>query len=138
MGSEEEILLDSVSRFETSAKLCGGLVVLGILLEALLALRFSDQKDTFRNLAPVFANLLVAGGVWGELHFGGKRSKTEERLREMSKGEVAAANERATQAELATEKLRAQFAWRRLSPEGHKLMSGFLILLWCAGRPAGD
>jgi len=122
MATEEESLLTSASRFETSAKLCGGLVVLGILLEALLALYFSDQKDTLRNFGPVFADLLVAGGVWGELHFGGKRSKSEERLREISNEKVAAANARAAEAMERTAELQKLTAWRHIDPERYRAL----------------
>jgi hypothetical protein len=126
MSRDEEALERKASDYETAAKLCGMLVVLGILIEAWVALHFSDHKDNWQNLGPVFANLLVAAGVFGEIAFAGRRSKTEERLREISKSQLAAANQRVAEAELATETLRAQFAWRRLSPHQVQALSEFL------------
>jgi hypothetical protein len=90
----------------------GGLFVLGgLVLEVWLAFRFrSPDKSFLEEWGPIIADTFVAGGVFIELYFGRKASNE-------SAERVSQANERAAKAELETEKLRAQFSWRRLSAE---------------------
>jgi len=98
-------------------------VFAGLLVEVVLSLIFRTHKSPWEEWGPLGADILIAGGVWIEIHFGRKAS-------EESAERVSAANERAAAAELATEKLRAQYAWRRLSPEAVKLLSDSLRESW--------
>ena len=102
---------------EHRSHLCGGAVVVGLIVEVFLAALFPEDSSLARHWAPVFANALVALGVYGEIHFAGRVSKSEERLREIAERDVANANARAAEAELAAARLQAQFAWRRLSDQ---------------------
>jgi hypothetical protein len=99
----------------------GGLFVLGgLVLEVWLAFKFrSPDKSFSEEWGPIIADIFVAGGVFTELYFGRKAS-------DESAERVSQANERAAAAELQTEKLKAQFAWRRLSASQAAAISRFI------------
>lgn len=94
---------------EGRAKGCGWLVVGGLVLEVVLTAEFPAHapKETSWYLAfietwgPVFADVLVAIGVWGEIFFSGKVRKVENELRRLSNEKVAAATEAAAEANKA-------------------------------------
>jgi hypothetical protein len=106
---------------ENRSKICGWAVFAGLVIEVALAAAYRGHATLIENWAPVFADMLVALGVYGEIHFAGRVSKAEEKLRRKSEEKVATANERAsaadekaatatenaTRAMLETEKLRA-------------------------------
>jgi hypothetical protein len=123
---DEEKLKDRVSANEGWSKFSGWVVVAGLLIEIGLAAAFREHKYWVENWAPVLADVLVALGVYGEIHFSGKVSKAEEALRQISDQNVANANERAAAAQRDTERLRVQFGWRRLSSKAIKLLSDSL------------
>ncbi len=116
-------------------------VILGLAIEVLLAVVFPHGKTDLENCAPVFADALVALGVWAEVHFGRKASDAQKEKQLISAERIAELNERAAQlefesgfaeervahaleraanAERDTEKLRAATAWRGLSQAEHE------------------
>lgn len=107
---------------------CGGLVVLGILGEFIIAILNPTFGSFLERWAPPLCDLLIGAGVAGEIMFARIGHKFDTEFRSRSDAEVIDANERARaaeyQAELAneraasaqleTERLRALTAWRRL------------------------
>lgn len=93
----------------------GWAVVVGLFIEVALAIEFRHGKTDWENWAPVFADGLVALGVWAEVHFGRKASDAQKEKQGLSDLKIAELNNRATAAEHETELLRASTAPRRLS-----------------------
>ncbi len=105
-----------ISANERYAELGAIAVLVGLLLEVALAFKFRTYKSYLEEWGPLVADALIALGVYIEIHFGRKASNE-------SAERVSEANDRASAAELAAEKLKAQFAWRRLSASAITLMS---------------
>lgn len=96
----------------------GRLVVFGLLIEVVLAISFHGTEPWYEKWPLVAANVLIAIGVWIEIHFGGK-------ARAEANARTAEANARAAEAELETERLKKQVGWRNLSAEQfEKLING--------------
>jgi hypothetical protein len=105
-----------IARNERHAEWGGGAVVFGLVVEAILAWLYRGHTSFIENWGPVFADCLIAGGVAAEILFA-RRANAELRLR-------------TAEAELETQRLKAQFAWRGLSPD---TMS--VITHWIRSRP---
>jgi hypothetical protein len=107
--TEQELKTD----FEVSAgreNLSAWAVVLALLFEAVLLWRYSSSKSPAETALFILADLVIAGGVYGEIRFGRRASAAGAELQHISDAKVAAAS-------LETERLRARFAWRSLSSE---------------------
>ena len=111
------------SRYEAYALRSGAIVILGLFVEVVLAVEFSHGETFLEIWSPVVADILVALGVFGEIFFARKAKSISEKLQRESDDRVAKATERAAdankladEARLETERLKAQFAWRLISP----------------------
>jgi len=62
-------------------------------------LAFSAGKSGVENWAPVVADILVALGVYGELHFSGKAGRAQKALQILTEGRLTEAFDRAAKAE---------------------------------------
>lgn len=110
--AERNALLDDAERIETW---CANLVLGAIVLEA--AVWISPLCPFLFKLGNFVSDAAVAIGIYGEMRFGHVAGDILKIL-------LAEAVERAANAELETEKLKGQFAWRALSNEtGQKLVS---------------
>jgi hypothetical protein len=143
---------------ENRAKRCGWAVIAGLVIETALTGIFPAHASGASNFwlalietwGPVFADALVALGVYGEIRFSGKARRIDGELRRLSNKRVEAAEktlaeatdrlakvefdngyleetiamavERAANAELETQRLKAQFAWRDITPEQEMLL----------------
>lgn len=104
-SDEEQSLIKRRDRDEHIAKAFAWLIVIGLAVELWFTLK--DNKlwpDAIEKLSGTFLILL---GVAGEIIFGGRSGLASEALRQLSELRVAQANRE-------TERLRAQFSWRRL------------------------
>ena len=108
----ESSLKERASIGERWSKRCGFAVVAGLVIEVCLAIAYREHKTWIENWAPVIGDILVALGVYGEIHFAGIVKKAEDELRRISEEKVAAANERAANAELELGKLQTEVAPR--------------------------
>lgn len=102
---ERNALLGDSERIETW---CATLVLGAIVLEA--GVWISPLCPFLFKLGNFIADAVVAIGIYGEMRFGHIAG-------DILKVLLAEATERAATAELETQKLRAQFSWRRLSAE---------------------
>lgn len=117
---------------EARAALGAWAIVAGLLFEVVLAIAVTlgfDDKIV-EGWSTVAATLLIAAGVYAEIHFGRKASDAHKELRSRSDEKVAEANaaaamahERAAALEKETAEARARTAeierltqWRRVSP----------------------
>jgi hypothetical protein len=119
-------LEDSSESREHRAFRFAGLVILGLVSEVAIAIAHPAYDSFWDRWGSVFADVLVAVGVAGEVLFGRMGHRRDAELQKRSKKLLAEANERAAKAELETEWLKSQFAWRRLSPDSIKLISDTL------------
>jgi len=103
--AERDALLSHAERIETW---CANLVLAAIVLEAVVWI--SPVCPSLFKLGNFIADAGVAIGIYGEVRFGHVAGN-------VLKMRLAEAIERASAAELETERLRAHFAWRRLSAE---------------------
>ena len=103
--AERSALLGDAERIETW---CARLVLGAIVLEAVVWI--APLYPFLFKLGNFIADAAVAIGIYGEVRFGHVAG-------DILKMRLAEAVEHAANAELETEKLRAQFSWRRLSAE---------------------
>lgn len=123
---------DEISGNRSLVHIFGWMVIGGVFLEVILA---ALNPDAWRiKIWPVFANALVVIGVYGEIYFSGKVSKSEEKLQRIAEEKIAEANllaanalERAATLEKEAAEVRARTAeiekltaWRHVSPEQRK------------------
>src|SRR5579864_8354720 len=99
---------------ENLSKYCGWAVVAGLVIEVALAVIYRGHTSWIENWAPVFADALIALGVFGEIHFAGKVSKSEDELRRISDEKVAEALARAASSEERAASLEKEAASARL------------------------
>lgn len=110
----DPLLGDDAERIETW---CVRLVLSAIVLEAVVWI--SPLSPFLFKLGNFIADAAVALGIAGEVRFGQIAGN-------ILKIQLAEATERAARAELETERLRAQFAWRRISAEQIEKVLGVL------------
>src|SRR5882757_7117365 len=123
----ESTLIRERDRYEFASTVFAWVIVIGLLVEGVFILRDHPfWPDAIKGLTSTF---LISLGVAGEIIFGGRSGKRAETLRHLSEIKVAAANERAAQANLRLEELRV-----RLTPKfvGPKLTAALL------GLPPGN
>jgi hypothetical protein len=89
------------------------LIVFGLVIE--IAAVFILQKHLLEASLTIVANILIALGVWDELWFA-------RRAKEAGDGIVAEANERAANAELETQRLKAQFSGSILPEQAQQIV----------------
>ncbi len=118
MNASDSELNGRVVENERLSKYCGWAVFGGLAIEVVLTAVFRDHAYWFENWAPVFASALIALGVFGEIHFAGKVSRSEEEIRRRSDERVSAARALAATAQIETERLRNEnlLLQERLAP----------------------
>jgi hypothetical protein len=131
-------LKDSFERDGNWAEASAWAIVGGLALEVCLLLWFSKDRGSFETLSLVAANVIIAVGVFGEIHFGRRAAKISKRLQQISDERVALAerasaesNQKASEAvaraaeaneiaegeRLARVRLEKELAWRTLTDE---------------------
>jgi hypothetical protein len=101
----DEDINSAISRNEGIALYGGLTVVLGLLLEVVLAAKFHAGKSVLENWGPVIADSLVALGVAAEIAFARLSASGREELQRRSEEKVASANERGAAANERAAKL---------------------------------
>jgi len=98
ISNTESQLESGIAFNEQLSKFSGRAVLAGLGIEIVLASAYHAHASFVENWGPVFATALIALGVFGEIHFAGKVSKSEERLRQISDEKVAEATDNAAKA----------------------------------------
>jgi hypothetical protein len=118
VAKTEKELRDEFERYSDRENWSAWLIVVALLMEAYAAWYFSTpDKEWYETTFLIAANLAIAAGVYGEIRFGRKADTVGEALQQISDERIAASEARAAEAQLETEKLKAQFAWRFLPLE---------------------
>src|SRR4051794_20485790 len=98
MHNTDSQLKDGITASKRLSKFCGGAVITGLVIEIILAFVYRDHDSLVENFGPAFATVLIVLGVFGEIHFSGKTSESEEKLRRISEEKVSAAHAEAARA----------------------------------------
>jgi hypothetical protein len=100
----------------------GTIVVIAVIAELVLAVVHPSYDSPWERWGSATADALIALGIVGEVLFGMWDGRIQTELRDRSNKKVADATaraaeaiERAAEAELQTERLRAQFSWCSIS-----------------------
>ncbi len=93
------VLKERISKNRGRSHKCGWMVIAGLIIEVILAIVFRKDSWWLEVWSPVFADFLVALGVFGEIHFASEASKDEDKLQRESEEKVAELNTRAKEAE---------------------------------------
>jgi hypothetical protein len=99
MENESNRLRADVERNEDRSHLAGLILIAGLLIAVLLAVVFPAGKTPVENWGPVVADVMVALGVYGEIYFSGKASRSQKALQAIIDARLTEALERATKAE---------------------------------------
>jgi hypothetical protein len=121
--SELEKSIESCERWEWFG---GGLVVVGVIAEVVIAVMHPPYDSFWEQWGSSVANSLVAIGVALEIKLGQMAGLRQNELKRRSDAKVAEANIRAAEAELRTEQLRSELAWRRISTQEAEKISEIL------------
>jgi hypothetical protein len=115
-------------------------VIVGIILEVVIVIKNPPYGGPCQQYGSLVADLLVGFGIIAEVWFGKRESLCQSELRRRSNERLAEAvvqaseaSERASKAELATEQLKRESAWRTLTQEEH---IGLVEALKAGGPPA--
>jgi hypothetical protein len=131
MNTDDKLLEEKIARNAAVETWGGYLVLVGLILETVYAYQYHEPRASFcKAWGPVVADAAVFVGVWVEIHFNGRASKSEAELKRLSNERVALANERAATAELAAAEARERVAeiekltaWRRLTSQQKKSLA---------------
>jgi hypothetical protein len=99
MKSASDQLRDDVERNEARSKWAAWVLVAGLVIEVVLAFNFSEGKTPLEHWSPVLADIMVALGVFGEIHFSGKAARAQKALQSIIDGKLTEALERAAKAQ---------------------------------------
>jgi hypothetical protein len=117
-------LREEIFHNETRSEFGAWAVVVGLVIEVILAIAFRSDKSFIENWAPVLADCLIALGVYCEIHFGRRVKTAAEELQRLSDEKIAEAearaaeaNQKAQEAMLKLEQLRKQLGPRRIDSE---------------------
>jgi hypothetical protein len=121
--SELEKSIESCERWEWFG---GGLVVVGVIAEVVIAVMHPPYDSFMEQWGSSVANSLVAIGVALEIKLGQMAGLRQNELKRRSDEKVGEANIRAAEAELRTEQLRSELAWRRISTRQAEKISEIL------------
>jgi hypothetical protein len=114
-------------KYETNSRFAerfAYLILIGLAVDIAAALILG--KEWLEAGLSISADFLIVIGVWGELHFEGGARTAGDGIVAEANARAAEANASAAKARLETERLRAQVAWRRLSPEQGDRLSAAL------------
>lgn len=132
MTDKNETEWEGKSELYHFVALCGAYaLILGLAAELVLLLELVELTKRQEKLSVIFANILITGGVWIEVHFARVAGRYDDRVKAAirTRGYEAAqkaaeAQQRADEAALAFQrerverlKLEAKFAPRSLSPD---------------------
>jgi hypothetical protein len=92
-------LRDDVEVNESRSHWAAWIIVIGLLIEVAVALSYPSGRTALENWAPVLTNIMIALGVYGEIHFSGKASRSQKRLQSIADEKLADALNRASRAE---------------------------------------
>ena len=138
MNNTDSQLNDRITVNKRLSKFCGWAVIAGLVIEIILASVYRVHHSLVENWGPVFATVLIALGVFGEIHFSGKINESEEKLRRLSEEKVSAANaeaarayeraailgKEAANARARTAEIECITEWRHISPgQANKIIS---------------
>ena len=116
-----------ISRNEFIEEFGGWLVVIGLIIEVVLALVFHSNEPWYEQWPLVVANVIIVIGVWVEIHFGGN-ARAEANAKTAEAHERAAILEKeAADAHERTAKIERLTAWRRIGEaEAKELVSSII------------
>lgn len=126
MKASEPELEGSIGSCERWEWFGGGLVVVGVIAEVVIAVIHPPYDSFWEQWGSSLANSLVAIGVALEIKFGQMAGIRQNEIKRRSDEKVAEANARAAEAELRTETLRGELAWRRISAQEAEKISEVL------------
>lgn len=146
MSNARDQLRTGIEGDETWSRWAAWVIVAGLVIEAVLALTFPSGKTVVENWGPIAADIMIALGVYGEIHFSGRAARKQKELQSISDQELAnaiqiaaQASEKAArlendaaQARAEQERLKAQLAWRAIAPESASKLKSIL-----SGHPGG-
>jgi uncharacterized small protein (DUF1192 family) len=121
MNATNDELDGIVSSGERLAGWCALLIVAALVTEAILA--FVSLSPLGTKIATFTANSLIAVGVFGELFFHKRSSHAQNESQRRSDLKVAELNERASEAQAETERIKAAFADRRITSEQSRIVT---------------
>lgn len=111
MGSEVEALKVTFSTNSNWAEWATLAVFVGLLGDIVVIFifdLFDKNKSWWEIILAGAATTIIAGGVWGELHFGHRATDTSSQIQALLERQTADANERAVKAELDAAKANAR------------------------------
>jgi hypothetical protein len=112
-----EKLRCAIARNERIAYWGGWLVVGGLILEVIFIFLLVEPVTLCVRFLQAVPNILVAIGVWMEVHYGRLAGRDHEKLQLEAEERAAESNRLAQEARERTAKLEAITAWRRVTPE---------------------
>ncbi len=117
---QEETLRRTISRSEKIAHWGGLAVIAGLALETILVCL--EQRPWCEKAPPIIADVLIALGVFAELHFGRTASDAREALQLDAEERVANANLLAQEARERAAKIEKIYGWRRVSRHSREIL----------------
>ena len=111
MSSEVEALKVAFSSNTNSAEWAAWAVFVGLLGDIAVILvfdLFDKDKSWWEIILAGIASAVIAGGVWGESHFGHRATDASSRIQAILEKQAADANERAAKAEAHAKEADAQ------------------------------
>ena len=93
----------------------GYLIIFGLAIQIISVLVI--ERSMLEAALTIAANVLIVAGVWGELWFARRAKEVGDSIVEIARSEMAKASERAAQAQLEQETLKAMLAWRSIPPQ---------------------
>ncbi len=112
-----EKLRCTIARNERIAHWGGWIVVGGLIVEVIFIFLLVESGTWCGRFLHAVPNILVAIGVWMEVHFGRLAGRDREKLQLEAEERAAESNRLAQEARERTAKIEAITAWRRVSPE---------------------
>lgn len=130
-NDEDDNLRRGEERDETRAVWGGAAVIFGLVLEVGYTIAYAKGQSILEEWGPVLADAFVALGVATEVLYAARARSKAATIKRRSDEKIAAANERAENAQLETARLKAQFSWRGLGTQADKLQE---LLLKSPGK----
>ena len=117
-------LKEEISRARSRVHIFGWCVIAGVFLEVYLVAQGTELWH--KKFWPLLADILIFLGVWGETHFSGKASKSEDRQKQISDEKIAELTKSAAEARGRAALLEQLTAFRHVPKDISKLTE-FLI-----------
>lgn len=113
----EDELPGIIDRNESRSHWSAWLIIMGLVIEIVLAIIFRENKSIMENWGPVFATALIALGVYGEIYFSSQSGAAHKVLQSLTETKLATALDRASEAQ---ENLKKYLTARRIAIGPHK------------------